>query len=110
MIDSALAALPAEDRIALGAVLFQQACNDCHAIEQGLSAVSHLVMGWPDDRIHDVARRPERYQHYMPPFPGTDEEARLLAEWMISIRPEPPGDMWFGDGPQAVAAPAGEEE
>ncbi len=35
--------LPAEDRKNLGAVLFQYHCNDCHALEQGYSAVGAAV-------------------------------------------------------------------
>ena len=40
-----LLTLPPKDRIALGEVLFQYHCNDCHAATDGYSAVGPLLQG-----------------------------------------------------------------
>jgi cytochrome bd-type quinol oxidase subunit 1 len=87
--ESRLLALPRPDQIEIGALVFMHACNDCHAIESGLSAMRHLTQSWPDDRLRSLARSPETFQHIMPPFAGTDEESEMLALWLIANRPEP---------------------
>lgn len=90
--EDALLALAAPERRALGEVLFQHHCNDCHAARDGLSAVSHLARGWTDGMLHEVVLHPERAHFFMPPWAGTPQEARLLQEYLSSIvRPFPEG-------------------
>jgi cytochrome bd-type quinol oxidase subunit 1/mono/diheme cytochrome c family protein len=88
-----LLALPHPDRIELGEVLFMHHCNDCHASEVGLSALAHLKRGWNEEMVGDVVRYPERYHFFMPPWCGTDEEATLLTEYLLTITPPFPEGM-----------------
>lgn len=85
-----LLTLPEADQRELGKVLFQYSCNQCHATTSGFSAVSHLMRGWTPEMIRAVATHPERVQFFMPPFPGTPEEAELLAKYLLSIAPPYP--------------------
>jgi cytochrome d ubiquinol oxidase subunit I len=92
--ETSLLALPEADRIHVGEVIFSFACNDCHSSKEGYSAVSELMRGWSPEMIRAVVDHPERAQFFMPPFPGTGEEAELLTEYLSSIaRPFPPGLM-----------------
>jgi cytochrome bd-type quinol oxidase subunit 1 len=84
--------LPGKDRILLGNVLFLHHCNDCHASDIGYSAAGMLLQGWPReairsqiDHLHDVL--------YMPPWCGTPQEAELVTDYLMSIRPPAPMGM-----------------
>ncbi len=101
--EEALLRLPPAERRAIGEVLFQYHCNDCHAAATGLSAVAHLERGWTEQMIHDVVRHPERAHFFMPPWAGTEAEAVLLQQYLRSIAlPYPPGLPSSGE----VAVPA----
>lgn len=76
-------------RIELGQTLFMYHCNDCHA-KRGYSGLHGIIRGWSPDMLADLVRRPEVYHFYMPPWSGTDAEAQLLTEYLISIRPPHP--------------------
>ncbi len=91
--ESALTALPAEDRQAVGEVLYQYHCSMCHAAEQGLSATAHLVRGWDREMIRSLVEKPNQFHFFMPPWAGTDEEAELLTDYLESIAPPTPGGM-----------------
>ena len=85
------------DQIKLGRVLFQYACNDCHATRDGYSPVGHMIRGWTKDMIKEVVKEPEKVHFFMPPFPGTDEEAEVLSKYLESIAPAHPTGMYFGN-------------
>lgn len=88
--ETALLALPREDRLALGQMLFQYHCNDCHSAD-AYAAVSEITRGWSADMIRDAVLQPDRARFFMPPFAGTPQEADLLTEYLVSIaRPFPP--------------------
>jgi len=93
-----LLALPEEERIALGRVLFQHHCNDCHAEEKGYSAAAELVRGWGREPIRSTIERLHEAQFFMPPWCGTREEAELLTDYLASIAPPLPGGMDLGAG------------
>jgi len=87
--------LPPEDRVALGEVLFQYHCNDCHAAAEGYSAVGPLLQGRPRDLVRS------RIEHldavlFMPPWCGTPQEAELLTDYLMSINPPRPPGMRLG--------------
>ena len=82
LIDGTLSAVA---RAEVGEVLFMYHCNDCHAAEQGMGAVSHIMHGWSDEMIGQVVREPEQFHFFMPPFCGTEEEAVCLSEYLRSI-------------------------
>lgn len=84
--------LPATDRLAVGRLLFQYSCSQCHADKDGFAAVAHLTQGWTPDLVTAVCRHPEQVKFFMPPFPGTTAEADLLADYVRSIQePAPTG-------------------
>lgn len=87
-----LLALPREDRVALGEVLFQHHCNDCHAARDGYSAAGRLLQGRPPQMIEELVKHLEVSHFFMPPWAGTDEEARLITDYLATIAPKrPPG-------------------
>lgn len=86
-----LLALPEPNQRELGRVLFQYHCSSCHATRDGYVAVSHLLRGWTPEMIKDLVQNPEKYKFFMPPWPGTPEEAELLTKYLLSIAPPRPG-------------------
>jgi cytochrome bd-type quinol oxidase subunit 1 len=86
-----LAKLPHEDRVQLGQVLFLHHCNDCHAEEVGYSAVGPLLQGRSREVILDRVKRLDDV-YFMPPWCGTDDEAELLTDYLLTIsKRQPPG-------------------
>jgi cytochrome bd-type quinol oxidase subunit 1 len=96
--EAALLALPDPEQQALGKVLFQYHCNDCHALEVGYSPIGHLIRGWTPDMIQGVVERPEEYHFFMPPWAGTKEEAVLLTKFLAEVAPAHPSGMYYGEG------------
>lgn len=88
-----LLALPPEDRVAVGRVLFQYHCNDCHAAEHGYSAAAPLLQGRSRSFILDGILHLETTRINMPPWCGTPQEAELLADYLATIAPLRPSDM-----------------
>jgi cytochrome d ubiquinol oxidase subunit I len=89
--ETGLLALPPEQRIEVGELLFLYHCNDCHSVE-GYAAVSESMRGWSRPMILAVVREPQRARFFMPPFAGTAEEAELLTDYLVTIaRPFPAG-------------------
>jgi mono/diheme cytochrome c family protein len=88
-----LAALPHDDRLALGHILFLHQCNDCHAAADGYSAVGPLVRGRSPQMIQQMVLNFRETHFFMPPWAGTPEEAGLLAEYLASIAPPQPKGM-----------------
>ena len=90
--EAALLKLPETDRLAVGEVLFQYHCNDCHAVTEGYRPVGELTRGWTPEMVSMLVENPNKAQFFMPPFAGTPEEAQLLTEYLLSIsKPFPPG-------------------
>jgi cytochrome bd-type quinol oxidase subunit 1 len=91
--------LPYKDRLALGKSLFMHHCNDCHAGDLGYSAVGPLLQGLPREELFERIKKLDQ-NIFMPPWCGTAEEARLLADYLSTIQPPlPPGmRMWRQSG------------
>jgi mono/diheme cytochrome c family protein len=89
---SALLALSPDDRVALGEVLFQYHCNDCHAATDGYSAVGQLLRGRSREMIRSTIGHLEAVL-FMPPWSGRPEEAELLTDYLVSITPQRPEGM-----------------
>lgn len=95
--ESRLIRLPLEDRKRIGKVLFMYHCNDCHALKRGYSASINLMRGWNRELILDTLLNLHKAEFFMPPWTGTKEEAEILADFLLSIRPPPPEGMHFGN-------------
>ena len=78
--------LPAAEIAALGEVLFQYHCNDCHAAEAGYSAVAPMLRGRTRPMIRDMVQHLEQAHFFMPPWCGTAEEAELLTDYLDDDR------------------------
>jgi hypothetical protein len=91
--EARLLELPHKDRVALGRVLFQYHCNDCHAMEQGYSAVAPLLRGQRREAVLDtIEHLEENIPYFMPPWAGKPEEAELITDYLMTIAPpRPPG-------------------
>jgi cytochrome bd-type quinol oxidase subunit 1/mono/diheme cytochrome c family protein len=100
--------LPRADRVALGGLIFQYHCNDCHAIAQGYSPVAPLLEGWSPAMIRSLIHDLDKTRFTMPPWSGTPEEAELLTVYLSSIAPMKPAGMAPGVERPAVA-PGAEE-
>jgi mono/diheme cytochrome c family protein len=77
--------MPPQDQMALGAVLFQYHCNDCHAVDRGYSPVGPLISGWTPKMIRATLDDLHRSRFFMPPWCGTPEEADVLTAYLGSI-------------------------
>ena len=85
-----LQSLSKADKVALGGVIFQYHCNDCHAIKQGYSAVAPVVQGWTPSMIRALVDDLNRTRFMMPPWAGTPEEADLLTAYLYDAAPKRP--------------------
>ena len=87
--------LPRKDRIALGEVLFQYHCNDCHATTDGYSAVGPLLQGRPRELVRSTVEHLGAV-FFMPPWCGTPEEVELMTDYLMNINPPRPEGMRVG--------------
>jgi cytochrome bd-type quinol oxidase subunit 1 len=76
------------DKIQRGGMIFMYHCNNCHAIEHGLSAVGPLLYGESREKIIETVRTLNRPTISMPPWCGTDQELEDLADFLITVRRE----------------------
>ncbi len=86
---------PAE-RVAVGEMLFQYHCNDCHAARRGYSAVGPLLSGRPRDMVRSLVEHLDVGNYSMPPWAGTPQEAEVLTDYLMSIAPPRPRGMLPG--------------
>jgi cytochrome bd ubiquinol oxidase subunit I len=87
-----LSSLDLDDQIALGELIFQYHCNDCHAPREGYSAAGPLMQGWPKEKLRSVVENLRQTRFTMPPWCGTPEEAAVLTAYLETIAPPtPPG-------------------
>ncbi len=89
-------------RVALGEVLFQYHCNDCHALKQGYSALAPLLRGKPRGLVLSMIEDLHNTQFFMPLWCGKPEEAELLTDYLMSIALQRPQGMIFGSEPKEV--------
>jgi cytochrome bd-type quinol oxidase subunit 1 len=91
--ESRMLELEEADRLVLGESLFQHHCNDCHAVQNGYSAVGPIIRGWTPEMLESMTMRLHEHHFFMPPWAGTQEEAKLLAAYLASIAPPRPEGM-----------------
>jgi cytochrome bd ubiquinol oxidase subunit I len=93
-----LLSLSDSDQSKIGEVLFQYHCNDCHAVQNGYSAINNSTRGWTEPMIQEVVEHPEKAHFFMPPWAGTKEEAIMLTRYIVNIAPAHPAGMYYGNG------------
>ncbi|MGL4593913.1 MAG: c-type cytochrome [Thermoguttaceae bacterium] len=71
-----------------GAMIFMYHCNNCHALESGISAVGPLLFGETPERIKNRLNPLNEPVLSMPPWCGTDEELDDLVKFLMSVRHE----------------------
>jgi len=87
-----LLALSAEERRDVGRAIYMNHCNNCHAVSTGYNAVAQLSRGWNEQLVYDSIINLDRIHFFMPPWAGTEAEAKVLTEYIISVRhPYPEG-------------------
>ncbi len=111
IVYSRFAQLPKEARLELGQALFLHHCNDCHAGIFGYNAVAPLMRGMEKKQIKELIVNLNDPYFYMPPWCGREEEAEVLAEYLATIVPPRPKDVFAAGGtqeffPQAASATA----
>lgn len=87
--------LPRKDRVALGHVLFQYHCNDCHATHEGYSGVGPLLRGRPRELVQSTVSHLQTV-FFMPPWCGNADEVKLVTDYLMSINPPRPRGMQVG--------------
>jgi mono/diheme cytochrome c family protein len=92
-----LPGLAKADQVALGGLIFQYHCNDCHAVRQGYSPVAPLVQGWTPQMIRSLVHDLDRTRFEMPPWVGTPEEVELLVAYLSGLAPARPRGMLPGE-------------
>ncbi|MBR5758344.1 MAG: cytochrome ubiquinol oxidase subunit I [Thermoguttaceae bacterium] len=97
-----LLSLNVEDRLLLGRAVFMYHCNCCHAEKKGYSAIAPLLAGRSIDDIKNLAFELNHTHYYMPPWAGTEVEAELLAEFLDSIKPAYPENVFQETLPKKV--------
>ena len=96
---TATAGAPGRDDPRAGEELFRFACRGCHTVN-GYRGIRSYVDGKPVSAIALALSRLDRLRGRMPPFPGNEEEQRLLAAYLARldgvVEPAPavpPGDL-----------------
>jgi mono/diheme cytochrome c family protein len=77
-----------------GAEVFEDECALCHG-EDGDWPMATLVGGRSSDQFYELLGRLDEINEEMPPFEGSAEQRRALAEYLAGIEPE--------TGPREVA-------
>jgi mono/diheme cytochrome c family protein len=71
------------NKIERGGMIFMYHCNNCHALESGLSAIVPLLSGEEDKTIiKNKLRQLNKPVISMPPWSGTEEELDDLSEFL----------------------------
>ncbi len=94
-----LITLPYKDRLLLGKLIFLHHCNDCHAAKLGYSPAGLLLQGRPRGAVLETVKNLDQI-FFMPPWCGSDEEAELLTDYLMTIKPPAPAgiNLWRPSG------------
>jgi mono/diheme cytochrome c family protein len=72
------------DPLARGAYLFAQNCTACHTIG-GINSIVDRVQGRSVDGIYVILGHTQEMVPFMPPFSGTDQERRTMADFLFGL-------------------------
>ena len=87
---SAFQGVPSET-LERGGMVFMYHCNNCHALDHGVSAVGPILYDESKEQIAEKIRRMNSPTLSMPPWSGTEEELNALAEFLVTVRPQAKG-------------------
>jgi len=83
-------AITDQNRLVAGREVFKISCTRCHT-SGGINAVTDKLRGlygpspWDHDVLISYLATMHNTRPYMPPFPGNDEEAGALADYLMSL-------------------------
>jgi len=86
--------ITATNRVVAGREVFLLACTRCHTT-RGVNGVDKRLQAlygpppWDRDTVKAYLLTMHNVRRYMPPFPGSDEEAGALAEFLVSLPSAP---------------------
>lgn len=72
------------DSLSQGASLFAQNCSACHTIG-GINNIVDRVQGRTADGIYVIIGHTQEMVPFMPPFSGTDQERRTMADFLFRL-------------------------
>ncbi len=79
------ASLGKEQRAAFARFLFARQCSSCHGLGSPMLDIKPRVAGRGEKGIEALLAAQGVISPYMPPFAGTAEERRILAEWLAAV-------------------------
>jgi mono/diheme cytochrome c family protein len=94
------------DAMTQGAFLFSQNCAACHTIG-GINNIATRVQGRTEDGLYVIIGHTSEMTPFMPPFSGTPQEQRVLAQYLYQLGQDPAAaghPSRFLDVPAAPAA------
>jgi len=100
-----------DNRLEAGAEIFRLTCTRCHTAT-GVNAVPDRLRAmygdgpWDRDTVKYYLLGMHTARPFMPPFPGTEVEAGVLADYLIALRRTGQPTIGAQDGGVAAAAPA----
>jgi mono/diheme cytochrome c family protein len=77
-----------EKRALAGEDVFRVQCASCHTVD-GYNSIRFAVKGWSPAMIEYQLLHLNELKGFMPPFVGSDAERRALAEWLLTLNPQP---------------------
>jgi len=76
---------PPPSGVADGAALFEANCAMCHG-DSGEWPIARVIRGRDARWLYDALGRLPQLKDVMPPFEGTEEERRALADWLAAVK------------------------
>lgn len=67
-----------------GKAVYDAACLKCHNVD-GYNAMRPIIKGWTKETIKNTLTHLDEIKSSMPPFPGTDTERIVLAEYLSTL-------------------------
>jgi mono/diheme cytochrome c family protein len=87
-----------------GADLFRLTCRHCHTLD-GYNPIKPALDNTDATWITGTVLNTEQMRWHMPPFPGTDDEARILGDWLWGrVNQRPLADAMGLEGAELGAA------
>jgi mono/diheme cytochrome c family protein len=89
-----------------GEFLFQANCGSCHTLN-GTNSIINAARGRSEDGIYVIIGHTHEMVPWMPPFSGTDQERRIMANYLYTLTNGLPVAGTLGHSVEASTAPTG---